>query len=74
MFVHRHGHDETVVVISVISEHFEPTRCRDNVRGRLTEMLFKERLNVLHEDAVGLRLQVVKPGDPVSPEADTTNS
>ena len=63
-----------MVVIGVISEHFDPTRRRDDVRGRLAEMLFKERLDALHEDAVEFRLQLVKPGDPASPEADTTNS
>ena len=39
IFVHRHGHDEALVVIGVIAEHFEPARRRDDVRGCVVEVL-----------------------------------
>ena len=44
--VHRHGHDETLVVVGVVAEHFEPARGFDHVRWRVTEVLLEDGLDV----------------------------
>ena len=45
--VHRQRHDQPVVVIGVVSQELEPAGCAADVRWRVPEIAFEQRLNLL---------------------------
>ena len=50
VFVHGQRHDQSLVVVRMVSEQFQPSRRANHMNGRIAEMLFENVFNVGHGD------------------------